>query len=281
MTVTQAMITSTQRVRRGQVALAVTRFDPPGGGHRPQPARVVFVHGLAGHAGEWLPLASRGAGGWALDQRGHGESTRHPPTVSPEAYADDLAAVIEAVARSRPVCLVGHAMGALTALLVATRRPELVESLLLLEASPNSLDRAGVEQLRAALTGWPVPFPTHDHAVGFFGDTPSGRARADGLVRTPEGWHPAFALNVILDTARQLARRDWWPDWATLSCPITVLAAEHGTLRPGELHAMATMPTRGPRPTIRVVPHAGHHLHLDAPDTVRHTLHTLTIPLNR
>ena len=50
---------------------------------------VLLLHGLAGHAAEWRETASWMADGHhvlALDERGHGHSTRVPEDVSPQAH---------------------------------------------------------------------------------------------------------------------------------------------------------------------------------------------------
>jgi pimeloyl-ACP methyl ester carboxylesterase len=60
---------------------------------------VILLHGLVGHAGEGLGsmrhLYPRRRS-LALDQRGHGRSTRRPDDLSREAFADDVAAVVDA-----------------------------------------------------------------------------------------------------------------------------------------------------------------------------------------
>src|SRR3954469_7700492 len=66
---------------------------------------VILLHGLAGHAGEWLATMRHlfpRCRTVALDQRGHGRSTRVPDDLSCDAFADDVAAVIDAAAIESP-----------------------------------------------------------------------------------------------------------------------------------------------------------------------------------
>src|ERR1700741_1749200 len=59
---------------------------------------VVLLHGLAGYGGEWSTTIEHLSPGWrclALDQRGHGRSTRRPDDMSRRALVDDVIAVIE------------------------------------------------------------------------------------------------------------------------------------------------------------------------------------------
>jgi esterase len=84
----------------------------------------------------------------ALDQRGHGESD-WAVTYTAEAMADDAIAVIETLDLA-PVRLVGHSMGGMVGLLVAARRPELVEHLVLVDIGPDSLR----EEIVAGMVEW-------------------------------------------------------------------------------------------------------------------------------
>ena len=90
------------------------------GGHGPP---VLLLHGLAGYAGEWADTAS-----WlserhrvvAIDLRGHGESTRTPSTVAPEAFVADVSAWLDALGFELTT-VVGQSFGGLIAFLTAAR----------------------------------------------------------------------------------------------------------------------------------------------------------------
>jgi pimeloyl-ACP methyl ester carboxylesterase len=100
---------------------------------------VLLLHGLAGHAGEWVDTAAALTDCGqvvALDQRGHGRSETHPGDVSRDAFVADVAFVIDALELA-PVVLVGQSMGANTAFLTAAAYPERVAGLVVAEASPD------------------------------------------------------------------------------------------------------------------------------------------------
>jgi pimeloyl-ACP methyl ester carboxylesterase len=60
------------------------------------------------------------------DQRGHGRSATGPPAAATiDQLGSDLSEVIDAVAPSGPLILVGHSMGGMTVMSLAYRRPEL------------------------------------------------------------------------------------------------------------------------------------------------------------
>ena len=258
-----------RRLERRGVTLAVLDF---GGQGRP----VVFLHGLAGHAGEWSETAS-----WlvehhrvlALDARGHGNSERLPDDVSPDAHVTDVAFIIEELALG-PVALVGQSIGGQTALLLAARRPELVRALVLADAAPSDGGH-GEESARdigSALRSWPVPFPSREAGVEFFRERfGDGAARpwADGLEEHPDGWRPRFDTEVMARTLGQMQEPSSWADWEAISCPVLVVRAGRGIIAPQLATQMAA---RLPAAEIIEIPDARHDVHLDRPREWRTTL---------
>jgi pimeloyl-ACP methyl ester carboxylesterase len=90
---------------------------------------LVLVHGGWSDRNNWLPVASELARSFsvvAYDRRRHGLSTRDVPG-SRRDQEDDLAALIEGLA-GEPAHVAGTSFGASIALGLASRRPELVRS---------------------------------------------------------------------------------------------------------------------------------------------------------
>lgn len=109
---------------------------------------MLVLHGIMGVAHEWDILSgdfARDHRVVALDQRGHGESD-WADSYTAEAMADDAIAIIEELDLA-PVRLVGHSMGGMVGMLIAARRPELLERLVLVDISPDSLRQEVVEGL--------------------------------------------------------------------------------------------------------------------------------------
>jgi pimeloyl-ACP methyl ester carboxylesterase len=234
---------------------------------------VVLLHGLAGYAGEW-----KGSAKWltanhrvvALDQRGHGRSSRLPGDTSRSAYVADVVSVIESL-DAGPVVLIGQSLGGHTAMLAAAQRPDLVAALVVAEASPGR-DPDGPHRVRQWLSTWPVPFGSRASAFDFFQTMKyfrSGLAAqvwADGLEERPDGWWPRFDVEVMIDSLAEVATRDYWDRWVAIRCPTLLVGGEHGALSGEEVEPMLALL---PRAQFAQIDGAGHDVHLDRPERWR------------
>lgn len=100
------------------------------GGEKPQ---VVLVHGFSDDGLCWAPVAEALEGEYDLimvDARGHGRSDGPEQGYGPQDMAGDLAGAIAGLGLQRPAVL-GHSMGAATALALAGTRPDRVGAILL------------------------------------------------------------------------------------------------------------------------------------------------------
>lgn len=234
---------------------------------------VVFVHGLAGRGREWLPVVEALDPDVAVclpDLRGHGASTRRPP-ISATALVDDLVAVIGAWTDS-PVVVVGQSLGGVVATMVAARHPDRVRGLVLVEsgmAEDSAEDRDEVDRLLAA---WPRPFPTLAAGRDYFGSGPVGQAWTEMLDRRPDGWWPAFDVDVAREVLACLTERPRWDEWRSLAVPTTVIRGGRGDIPDAEA---ARMQRLRPTTTTVVVDDVGHDVHLAAPIDVADRINDL------
>ncbi|MBD0322144.1 MAG: alpha/beta hydrolase [Aldersonia sp.] len=127
---------------------------------------VVLLHGHCLRTESWSYL--RAALGPAAvrarivgyDHRGHGESAESDPAhYTLDRLAHDLHTVLDAVAGSGPVVLVGHSMGGMTALTYARHYPEeigtRIAGLALIATAANGLPEAGFGRfLRNPAVSW-------------------------------------------------------------------------------------------------------------------------------
>jgi pimeloyl-ACP methyl ester carboxylesterase len=98
-------------------------------GNKDAPLTVVFAHGFTLRMDAWH-FQRRDLGDAArlvfYDQRSHGASGRSAPeNCTIDQLGKDLYSVLQAVAPSGPVVLVGHSMGGMTILALADQHPEL------------------------------------------------------------------------------------------------------------------------------------------------------------
>lgn len=127
-------------------ARTVRRVDWEGDGRRVSALRwgtaeprLVLLHGGSLNAHSWdSMLLLHDIPALALDLPGHGRSAWFDePLYLPEDVAAAVAPVIAALA-PRAAAVAGHSLGGLTALVLASRWPELVRRLVLVDATPGS-----------------------------------------------------------------------------------------------------------------------------------------------
>ncbi|MFE9912465.1 alpha/beta fold hydrolase [Streptomyces clavifer] len=232
---------------------------------------VVLLHGLAGHAGEWDLLARALRPDHrtvAVDQRGHGASSRHPRDVSRNAYVADVVAVLERLGLHQPV-LIGQSLGGHTALLTAAAHPDLVRALVLVEAGPGGPNSNVQAEIGGWLDAWPTPFPSREAAAAFLGGGAVGEGWAAGLEERVDGWWPRFDRDVMVASLAENARHSFWDEWARVTCPVLAVLGQSGIIPPPEAEAMLQ---RHPGTTAASIPGAGHDIHLERPGTLQQLL---------
>ncbi len=230
---------------------------------------MLILHGLAGTSHEWDESASWLAPDFRVvvpDQRGHGGSARAKGGYSLEEYAGDAIELLDAFARS--AALVGHSFGGQVAILAAARRPASVSALVVVEAGVGP-SNGNAQAVAEWLARWPSLFPDLTAARAFFGSMGLSSRWADGLVRTPGGYRPAFVAEDMIESARSQEEVDLTGVWRDLSVPILVVQAENGFLGDDEPQ---TMLDAQPLAHRAVVPGSGHDVHLDRPAAWRDTV---------
>lgn len=163
---------------------------------------VLLLHGLGGDVEELRPTAeglTDRASVVAFDARGHGHSERIPPDVTPEAHAADAAFVIEQRGLA-PATVIGQSYGGLTAFLLAAVRPELIERLVVAEASPE---------------------PSEEDVVAEF-----------------DQWYEGDNADVMERTLRAALHQDRWATWQRIACPTLVVVGEQGDVSRAEATRM-------------------------------------------
>ncbi|WFB05964.1 alpha/beta hydrolase [Streptomyces sp. LX-29] len=134
------------------------------------PPTVVFIHGMlidtlvSGYLTLGPTLAAAGFDVVMYDQRGHGRSERLPSGYTLDDFVGDLDVVLDRLAVSGPVHLVGHSFGGTIAFHYAARRPDRVATVSVIESEPATdgwsrkmalaLPTAAVEFARGDFQQW-------------------------------------------------------------------------------------------------------------------------------
>jgi pimeloyl-ACP methyl ester carboxylesterase len=231
---------------------------------------LLLLHGFTGHAHAWDTLSialQPHFHVFALDQRGHGDSD--PADVyNPLAAFDDIAGVVEQL-RLPPFVLIGLSMGGRNGIYFASRRPDLVEKLVVVDIGPELSKRHGT-----APPGPPEPetwnsieqAAQHLHCANPYPGihyyrwvvSHSLRQREDG--RLVWAWHPS------IKERRTNPDIDWWGALRAIPAPTLVLrGAESMVLDRDVAERMAGELPRG---RFVEIPRAVHTLHEDNPEAV-------------
>ncbi|KAF0959448.1 alpha/beta fold hydrolase [Rhodococcus sp. T7] len=143
------------------VSLAVREYGPADA-----PMTIVLLHGHCLSAESWILVRDElmrqytDARIVSYDHRGHGDSDVAPAaTYTVEQLGRDLRAVLDAVAPTDPVILIGHSMGGMTALTYARRHPHeigtrIVGFGLIATAASGLADTGFGRLLRAPVLSW-------------------------------------------------------------------------------------------------------------------------------
>jgi non-heme chloroperoxidase len=231
---------------------------------------IVFLHG---YSDSWfsfsrvLPLLSPEYHAFALTQRGHGDSDKPQCCYTPEDFAADVDAFMEALGIEEAT-LVGASTGALFAQRVALSYPRRVSRLVLVGAQTPANEANEVvlglqEEVRALEDPVPPEFV---------------RAFQEGTIHQPV---PQEFLDTVVSESLKLPARVWrdYLEGAVLSIdhdyvlplreidvPTLMLWGEQDPLFPRE--EQERLAAAIPGATLKVYPETGHAVHWDRPEWV-------------
>jgi non-heme chloroperoxidase len=206
---------------------------------------VTFSHGWPLNADAWdgqmLFLAQNGFRAIAHDRRGHGRSGQASSGNDMNGYADDLAAVIEAL-DLQDATLVGHSTGGgevaryigrhgtarvAKAVLIAAVPPIMVQS----DANPEGLPLEVFDGLRAGLVADRSQF-YKDLAVQFYGANRPGAEVSQGVLDQFWLWSMQSGLKNAYDSVEAFSETDFTADLAKFDVPTLILHGEDDQIVP-------------------------------------------------
>lgn len=256
------------------------RYFAAGSGHP-----LVLIHGLGGAASNWRTLAPGLAERFRVlvpELPGHGGSSPLPAPTGVEGFADRVALVLDAEGCSSAT-VAGHSFGGATALVLAERRPELVDGLLLVAAAGVSSARRRAQYL-LEISFLLQPGKLIASYRRRFAGTATGRRLAFRRwgAHDPEALDPAAAEGLLAgpslhaDTAtagRALYSWDVRERLHAVGCPTLVLwGANDNQLAVEDAIDLA----RRLRAPLRIAAGCGHLLPMERPDVFLDALDSLT-----
>jgi len=206
---------------------------------------VTFSHGWPLNADAWDGqahfLVQHGYRCVAVDRRGHGRSSQPSTGNNMDGYADDLAAVIEAL-DLKDATLVGHSTGGgevaryigrhgtkrvAAAVLVAAVPPLLLKT----AANPEGLPIEVFDKLRSDLTRNPSQF-YQDLAIPFYGANRPGANVPQGTLDQFWLWSMQAGLLNAYESIKAFSETDFTEDLKKFDVPTLVLHGEDDQIVP-------------------------------------------------
>ena len=212
---------------------------------------VTFSHGWPLNADAWdgqmLFLAQHGFRAVAHDRRGHGRSSQSSEGNDMNGYADDLAAVIEAL-NLRDVTMVGHSTGGgevaryigrhgtgrvARAVLIAAVPPLLVKT----PSNPEGLPIKVFDDLRSGLAKDESQF-YEDFAIPFYGANRPGAKVSQGILDQFWLWSMQAGLKNSYESIKAFSETDQTEDLKKFDVPTLIMHGEDDQIVPIKISSM-------------------------------------------
>ena len=206
---------------------------------------VTFSHGWPLNADMWdgqmLFLAQKGFRVVAHDRRGHGRSSQASSGNDMDGYADDLAAVIEAL-DLKQVTVVGHSTGGgevaryigrhgtsrvAKAVLIAAVPPLILKT----DSNPEGLPIEVFDGIRAALMN-DRSQAYKDFAIPFYGANRPGAKVSQGILDQFWIWSMQSGLKNAYESVKAFSETDFTEDLKKFDVPTLVLHGEDDQVVP-------------------------------------------------
>jgi non-heme chloroperoxidase len=214
---------------------------------------ITFSHGwpLSSDAwdGQMLFLVHNGFRVVAHDRRGHGRSSQVSSGNDMDGYADDLAAVIEAL-DLKDAILVGHSTGGgevaryigrhgtkrvAKAVLIAAVPPIMLKS----AANPEGLPMEVFDSMRSSLTKDRSQF-YKDLAIQFYGANRPGAKVSQGILDQFWLWSMQAGLKNAYESIKAFSETDFTEDLKKIDVPTLVMHGEDDQIVPVKDSAVKT-----------------------------------------
>jgi non-heme chloroperoxidase len=230
---------------------------------------IIFLHG---YSDSWfsfsrvLPLLSPSYHAFALTQRGHGDSDKPECCYTPDDFAADVDAFMDAVGIEEAT-LVGASTGALFAQRVALSYPRRVSRLVLIAAQTPAHELEALSGLREEVRALEDPVPPE--FVREFQKSTIYHPVPQEFLETAISESlklPAHVWRDYLEQAVLSIDHDYVLELREIKAPTLILWGEQDALFPRE--EQERLATKIPGATLKIYPESGHAVHWERPEEV-------------
>jgi N-formylmaleamate deformylase len=236
------------------------------GGDQPP---IVLAHGVTDAGPCWTPVAEALAAEYdviMVDARGHGHSDAPERGYGPADQAADLAGVVTALGLEHPAIL-GHSMGAATALVLAGTYPDLPGAILLEDPPAWWTDRTATAEATERLAGMRERFiglkqkTREELLAGQRAEQPGwSDAELDPWADAKQRFSPSVLSVLDEDNAAGI---DWPVILSRITCPALLITADPALGAIVTAESAAILQALVPHLEIAHVPGAGHNIRRD------------------
>jgi 2-(acetamidomethylene)succinate hydrolase len=235
---------------------------------------VILLHGVTANLAVWEPIAISLAEDLivvALDQRGHGKSSKPGHGYEGEDFSKDLINLVESEFLNTKVYLVGHSLGARNALLAGLARPDLFAGVVAIDFTPY-IENEVFDSLAKRVGDGNSNFESIDSIIGYLANryplmprVAVERRAASGYELSNGSYRPLASAEAMFQTVRGL-RDSLVPALQGLEIPTLLVRGKISKL----VSSSAIEKTKKLRPDIEVIEieDVDHYVQEEAPDKI-------------
>lgn len=204
-----------------------------------KPETILALHGVSSLAYAWKVVGERLSNYYrfiAIDQRGHGDSSKPQNGYNAQDYSSDILAFIDELSIKK-LTLLGHSMGGRNAIVFAAEHPDRV-SKLIVEDFGYGISKSVYDAMKTLVLSNPEEFETEEQAFEhlkarskFYRDNAIWDRIRNAFFKTEKGLKWKYDRNAITKTLENLYI-DLPPYLKAIQCPTLFIRGEYSTIFP-------------------------------------------------
>ena len=236
------------------------------------PLTLVFLHYFGGSALEWQNVMNQLSGQYrclAIDLRGHGDSDAPETGYTIADMANDVANLLR-IRNAQDFVLVGHSMSGKVALMLASRQPAGLQSLLLVSPSPPVPEPIPDDERQKLLNGYGNRLAAEQTLKNITASSVSQTVHEQIIADDLRTARPAWDAWLLDGSKEDISAR-----MKTISVPVRIIVGSNDRALPPDVQPRLVMPYLNGA-TLSIVDGAGHLLPWEVPgDVVKFILKNL------